>query len=566
MTQNSGFYNERMAKLLVDLFIRQGVNQFCLSPGSRSTPLALAVSQHPEAKVTVHFDERGMAFHALGIAKATRKPAVIIVTSGTAVGNILPAVMEAAHSDIPLILLTADRPPELRECGANQTLDQVKIFSSFVKWEIDLPCPGPEIPDTYLATTLSHALFRSMQAPKGVVHLNCMFREPLFSAAPIQITQLQATCYEHSDLHPSKTTLEYWGDLLSEREKGIIVLGRVADLQDPSPIYELAEKLGWPVIGDLLSGARSHEKGENFIAYQDLILKTVSDLKVDTVLHFGERLVSKTLLEWLSSCKPSRYFLVANTHERHDPKHLLTHRLDACPFLFTKLLLPYVEKRSKNSWIMHWKTEEKRTRKKLPDIFAEQKEITEPGIAYALSSSLPSEWALFFASSMPIRDADTFLFHERALGPIFGNRGVSGIDGNIATAAGIAKGLERSILAVVGDQTFLHDINSLALVKKSKFPVVILVINNSGGGIFSFLPISEKKEFVEEYVAAAHTITFEKAAELFDLPYHFIKSEKELFSAMEQQQSCVIEVQTNRAENYRLHQEITQKLTEVSVS
>ncbi len=554
-----GNRNESYAKLIIDQLVRQGVRYFCLSPGSRSTPLALAAAEHPEVTATVHFDERGTGFHALGYAKAAKHPAAVIVTSGSAVGNLFPAVMEASYAHVPMILLTADRPPELRDVGANQTADHVKIFGEYARWSVDLPCPTDEISPNFIGTTIAQAVFRSLHAPRGPVHLNCMFREPLSANESVSALALESTRYEQTEAVPSKNTLEYWAGLLSAEEKGVIVVGSLASKYQLSQISELARTLNWPIFADIFSGLRSEEKSPNFIPYYDLILKTTQDLKPSTILHFGDRLISKTLQEWLSASQPAPYFLVADYPNRYDPKHQVTHRLACDPALFTQLVLPYLTPRAESAWIQTFQAHAERIAQALPKIL-DAKELTEPGVAHYLAKQLTKEWALFFSNSMPVRDGDLFLFPSQPIGPLYGSRGLSGIDGNIATAIGIAQGAQKPTLALLGDLAFLHDLNSLALLKKAKYPVVLLVINNSGGAIFSFLPVAARKEPFEEFFAAAHGYKFEKAAALFDIPYSSLQSVKQLEKALHEKRSCVLEMTTDRSENHAFHQEITKWL------
>jgi 2-succinyl-5-enolpyruvyl-6-hydroxy-3-cyclohexene-1-carboxylate synthase len=537
------------AKQIVEHLVELGVHYFCLSPGSRSTPLAIAIAGHPLARSLVHFDERGMAFHALGYAKASKSPVALLVTSGTAVGNIFPAVMEASVSRIPLILLTADRPPELRDCGANQTADQVKIFQDYVRWQVDLPCPDDVLPAGYLGSTLAQAVYRSTQIPKGPVHVNCMLREPFFTP-PSGRSFREATHYEEASTYLPESTILSWTQKLSVFEKGIIVVGAL-DAPTLEPIYALAEKLDWPILADIISGARSTGPFKQLIPHYELILKTQPDLKPDAILHFGDRFVSKTLLEWMDKLELSFYALVAAHPSRHDPKHLVTHRVVCDPLVFCEAVTPHLV--NSVSWCEEWQAHAERIEEQLDECFPPS--VSEPGVVRFINDHLPSDWALFLANSMPIRDADNFFFPKRKMGPVFSNRGISGIDGNIATAVGIAGACKRPTLALLGDQTFLHDLNSLAQVKKSEVPVILLIFNNGGGGIFSFLPVAQKTDCFEEYFAGAHSLTFEHAAALFDIPYS--RNWEEL---IHQKHSCIIEVTTCRKENVQLHQQIVQHL------
>jgi 2-succinyl-5-enolpyruvyl-6-hydroxy-3-cyclohexene-1-carboxylate synthase len=560
--------NEKWCTCLIDQLTLQGVNYFCIAPGSRSTPLVLAIAAHPHAHAMVHFDERGAAFHALGVAKATGKPAAVVVTSGTAVGNLYPAVMEASLTRTPLILLTADRPPELRDCGANQTLDQVKIFGSFLRWEIDLPCPDSALLENYLQRTVAYAVMRACASPFGPVQLNCMFREPLFSPSfESEALSHAPIIYASGACEPDTAHLQEWARALSQVKKGVILAGILPPYSSLSSLYALAESLKWPIFPDILSGIRSHGAQESIIAHYDLILKSLPDLfKVDAVLHLGDQFVSKTLLEWIDRCKPSLYFSVADHPYRHDPKHSVTHRISCDPLSFCKKLLPILSA-SSSEWLSEWKflsreIEEEPLQEKMRE---ESAILSEPEIIFSLNT-LPETWALFLANSMPIRDADLFFFPKEKKGPIFGNRGVSGIDGNIATAIGIAQGSKRPTVALLGDQAALHDINSLAQLKKADIPVIFLIINNGGGGIFSFLPIAQKKDIMEEYFAASHSYSFEAAAALFQIPY-FRPTSRENWQfiweeTLDKQESCLIEVVTSRHENALLHQKFYATLKE----
>ncbi len=530
--------NERIAKLLIEALVKQGVRDFCLSPGSRSTPLTLAIAEHPEAISHVHFDERGMAFQALGIAQGSKRPVVVCVTSGTAVGNLFPAVMEAFHSHTPLIILTADRPPEERDCGANQTIDQVKIFGSFVREAVDLPCPSNSIPDAYFVGRIARALFKAQQGP---VHLNCMFREPLFSETPCPWPEVPERTYVPLQTVP--VDLEKWAHLFSFEKKGIIIAGK---LSSSDGIAELAEKLKWPLFADLLSGIRG-----NGIFYYDLLLKAQEDFSTECVLHFGGRFLTKSLLHYLEKCKPKLYVHVSEDPSHYDPAHLVTHHMPSCPALFCQYMLTAVKTQQDSTWLNMWKEPEEHIKTHLQETL---KKESEPGLMHTLATILPYEWTLFLSNSMPVRDADAFLFRKEGFGPIFSNRGVSGSDGNIATGVGVAIGTQAPTLAVLGDQAFLHDLNSLALLKKSPYPIILLVINNGGGGIFSLLPIAKKTPHFEKFWAAAHTMTFEKAAELFDIPYQ--KGIENLEALFQQPQTCIVEMTSSRQENVRIHEQL----------
>ena len=301
--------NDRFGAQIIDHLVQQGVRKIFFSPGSRSSLLALAATGQPRLEKSIHFDERGMAFQAYGYAKATQSPVAVLTTSGSAVGNIFPAVMEASHDHVPLILLTADRPAELQNSMANQTCDQVKIFGNYVRWYAEIPAAEAQLSDDYLGSTIAHAVYRSTVPPPGPVHLNCQFREPFFSgeifSAPL------STHYESSQAMISKETLQKWADKLSTLKRGVVVAGSMPSSKRSSAICRLAEKLDWPILPDLMAGLRSETSHPTQIAYYVDLLKSITDFEPDCMLHLGDRLISKPLLTWLSNAKPSVYLNVA---------------------------------------------------------------------------------------------------------------------------------------------------------------------------------------------------------------------------------------------------------------
>lgn len=555
-----GRLNEEWVSKLIAILTKLGIDYFCCAPGSRSTPLLLAIANQTDAKSSVHFDERAVAFHAVGFAKGARRPAAVVATSGTAVGNLLPAVMEASNERIPLILLTADRPPELRDCGANQTCDQVKLFHNHVRWQVDLACPDEQIEDNYLVSTISHAIAMACGVPAGPVHVNCMFREPLYAShCSKQKVHISPISFSQPELHPSAHTVAEWTRILNIPRKGIILAGSCPD-DDSEAIFALAEQLKWPVFADILSPCR-RVPHTSLITHFDPLLKLKPQIQVDALIQFGDRFASKILLQWLDKQSVDFFLHVSKHPMRQDPLHRVTHRVQACPRIFIDRLLEGLICHEEDAWCSDWTHWDACCKKEVTDFFVTKKSITEPGLMHEIAHFLPKNWALFLANSMPIRDANQFLHPKN---PVFGNRGVSGIDGNIATVAGIAQGLQKPILAVLGDLTLLHDLTSLHYLTKIPYPVILCVVNNSGGGIFSFLPISKRTEAFEKYVAAAHDLSFESAAQLFEIPYfspqNLIELKDTLNNVTRHPQSCLIEVTTNRLENVKIHQEIMQRL------
>lgn len=496
-----------IASWLVDQLVQQGVADFCTAPGSRSTPLVLAAINHPKAKVHVHFDERGTGFFALGIAKGKNKPVAVIVTSGTAVGNLLPSVMEAHHTDTPLILITADRPHELRDCSANQTSDQVKIFQPFVRWQTDLH------------TELNENTIRSIAAQgygyteSGPIHINCPFKEPLHHETVAQEGKPFAFTFPRLAIDQYKTT----------KTKGVILVGKLPRREDIHPILALAKRLQWPLLADILSNARCHPTPEQ-IRFFDWNEKP----KPEFVLHFGDRFTSKKILDWLKSIK-SEYVHVSPKMQLQDPERILTGRVQADALEFCSVF----EGGFDPSWLESWTDIE-------PE-FEEKGFFTEVHAMRQIAQIIPKDFGVYLGSGMPIRDADHFFFPKECRG-FFANRGLSGIDGNIATIAGLAETMP--ILGIIGDQAALYDLNSLPLLKKTKYSVLLVISNNFGGGIFHHLPIANSPHF-EQFWAFGHDLHFQKAAEMFAIPFFSFEKLKDYLN-----KTAIFELITDRKENY----------------
>lgn len=574
MKESNGTLNEKWAKQLIRELVNQGVRYFCIAPGSRSTPLIMAASEQPLAETLVHFDERGLCFHALGYAKATNFPAALIVTSGTAVGNLLPGVMEAHHDHVPMILLTADRPPELRSSGANQTSDQVKIFQNFVRFQKDVPCPSRHISLSFIGSTVATAISHALTTPAGPVQLNCMFREPFFQEKETLSLPAVENCINASQTKLafgektlSDSQIEMLANELSEYERGVIIVGALPIDSPLKPLLTLSRLLQWPIFPDITSPLRSYPQTSGVIPYYDLILSSLSlneDLIPDAILQFGNRFVSKKLLEWIGLKQPKCYALVASHEWCIDPLHFQTYRLIAHPAQVINALCQILPRKSPSSWINYWNEMNRRTRSTLTYFFKQHPAPSQPILFHSLSSWIGEDTSLFFGNSLSIREANAFLAPNQKIGPIFGNRGVSGIDGNIATAIGLAKGLNQPLLAIIGDLTFLHDLPSLAQLKNSRCSIRLLVINNDGGGIFSFLPIAKQKALFETYFATPHGLDLKHAATLFQLSYKHVKTLLELEKVLTSPPSPIlIEMHTNRNETISLHQTIISHLKEV---
>lgn len=569
MQHDEGRINELWASQIIDHLASLGVSYFCVAPGSRCSSLILAAANHPDVEVVMHFDERGVGFHALGYGKAALKPAAVVVTSGTAIGNLLPAVMEASMARIPMILLTADRPPELRDVGANQTADQVKIFGNYVRWHVDLPCPEERLPENYLASTLSYAVFKSLQSPTGPIQINCMLREPLHSSLPDmpKPERKELPRYVPSMATCSQAAMQELADKLSHSTCGVIVVGSLTDTPEAKAIVELAKVMRWPLICDITAQARSFAKETPYIPHFDLLIKSIPDAQVDCVLHFGDRIVSKALAEWLSKQEPD-YYLVADHPDRYDPQWQIRHRLHCNIPWFCQEMASLVNVKE-SLHLPVWKGQSQQIKEELADLLSTYEPLSEPGVFYHLGQFIPKDWHLFLANSMPVRDADNFFYPEDFTGKIYVNRGISGIDGNISTAAGLAGAIKSPLLAIIGDLTFLHDMNGIVQLLKSPTPIILLVINNGGGGIFSFLSM-QKKNHAEELISAAHEHQFEDIAKFAGMEFKQIIQSDDFIKTLEDlsrnPRSYFIEVITDREENLLLHKEISKAIHNILCS
>lgn len=575
--------NYLWANLMIEELVRNGVDHFCLSPGSRSAPLAAAVARNPKAKSFVHFDERGSAFRALGTASATRRPCAVITTSGTAAANVFPAVVEASKKKVPLIVLTADRPPELRFTGAHQTIDQVKIYGEYARWHFDLSCPTTDIPPEFVLTTVDQAVFRAKGNPNGPVHINCMYREPL---APVKTQSRWAsytggikpwqeggavyTKYAASTLKLRRSDVD---DIVSKIQKiksGIIVAGRLSTPQEQKGILRLAEKLNWPVFPDVSSGLRLGNSHKNVIHYFDQILLSdqfKKQYRPDGILHLGGRVTSKRWYEYIGAAAPNQYIMALSHPLRNDPLHNVTTRVQCDIASLCNALEKRVPKRGGSQFLSRLQKLNKSVHRTLEEFFARRDDLSEPQAARLITQFIPAGRALFISSSMPVREVDMYGAPDSHAVAFGSNRGASGIDGTIAAAAGFSAGLQKSATLLIGDLAFLHDLNSLAMARELKQPMVIVVINNNGVGIFSFLPVGRFNGSFEKFFGTPHHLTFGAAADLFDLNYARPGTREEFLgayrAALKSRTSTIIEIQTDRAYNLKIHRELENKIERV---
>ena len=572
--------NRIWAALIVEELVRSGVDFFCVAPGSRSTPLVTALAANERATSLVHFDERGTAFAALGHARAAGRPAAWITTSGTAVANGLPAVVEAATDGVPIILLTADRPPELRQTGANQTIDQPDIFGDYVRWRFDLPAPEAATNPAMVLTTVDQAVYRARRAPGGPVHLNLMFREPFIPdpgdreeglPAPARWLESNEPYTRYAAAKPTVDLDEVarlW-EALRPMGRGLVVAGRLPSRKHGEAALRLAESIGWPLLPDVGSQVRLGKRSDNLVHYHDALLASERFKEVhapEAVLHFGGRAVSKRLEQFLSRSRPDPYAVVRENPFRLDPGHQVTHSVEADVPGFCAALAEVAERRppiEAASWTRGWREASEKVDRCLDRAFEGAKELSEPLVARLISRHIPEEHGLCVASSMPIRDVDTYAAPDGTPAPLAANRGASGIDGTVATAAGFVRGSERPLTLLIGDLALLHDLNSLAMLRD--LPVVVVVLNNDGGAIFSFLPVARHKAFFEPYFGTPQGLSFEHAAAMFGLKYELLRSATSFVEvyrvACARNAPTLIEVRTDREENVALHRELLEEIS-----
>lgn len=569
------------SNIVVEELIRQDVDFFCISPGSRSTPLTIAIARHPKARWKIFADERSAGFFALGYGRATGKPAILICTSGTAVANYFPAVVEASIDFQPMLILSADRPFELLECGANQTIRQEHIFGSYTRWNMQLPTPSKDIPLSSLLSTISYAIAKACGSPAGPVHLNQPFREPFEPETPDVhdpwFTALQQWLNSGKPVNrsiiperqPDSSTVTLLRQLLASAQQPLIIAGSMTNTADALAVSELAEDLRVPVYADYSSGLRLCAS----IRPWQLLFQSPEfrkSFKADLVLHFGGNIIAKHPATALREWQPEHYIVIKPQPTRFSPDHNVTCRLEASIALTATMLkgcrtIPPKLNINTIDTLFRRVSEEIKT-ELLPD-----KPITDISAAQLVSQLITEQQLLFVSNSMPVRDMDNYASSSHKHGiPTAINRGASGIDGIISTASGFAEGHQKSATLMIGDIAFLHDLNALSLLGKLSVPLQIIVLNNNGGGIFSFLPVAACHDVFETHFATPQNYNIRSAAETFGLDYacpHTNREFSEVYSAAcRSNRSIVIEVQSSRAKNVIQHRALRGRITAIADS
>ncbi len=556
--------------LIIEELIRHGIDYFCLSPGSRSTPLTTAVARHPQARKIMIYDERSAAFHALGYARATNKPAVLICTSGTAPANYLPAVIEAFQENLPLIVLSADRPPELRDSGANQTVDQIGLYGRYVRYFFDLPTPSETLSARFVLGRVDRLVQKALGPVAGPVHLNCMFREPLApeeEALSPSYTKSLRNWYESKEpltrifpvtLSPNETMFPWLKKVVEQTEKGLIIVGGLENQVPKKELMLCLSRLGWPVFADITSGLRLGYDAPVFVPHFDLLLARIKP-HFDTVIQLGGRFVSKRLLQLLQAQPPAIHIHVDPGDRRIDAAQTVTHRIRVQIDRFCEQLsrIPVSSSLHSQAKLLRQKSD---ATERLLKQKVDQGPVNQPGVSRLIARLLPPGHGLFLANSLAVREAD--MFAQRNEKPVFvaANRGASGIDGNISTASGFALGLQKPVTLLIGDLAFLHDLNALSFVPALSQPLIIVLINNGGGAIFHYLPVAKFDDMFEPYFATAHDLQFKHAALQFGLNYQSPATLEEFAQvygqAVQNLSPVLIEIKTDRRANFALYQEL----------
>ena len=586
-------FNELWGNLIIEELIRNNVDYFCISPGSRSTPLTCAAARNKKAKNVINFDERGSAFHALGYAQASKRPAAVIVTSGTAAANLFPAIVEAHQSNIPMIVLTADRPPELLEIGANQTINQVELYGKYVKWFFGLPCPDKNIDIRMLLTAIDHAVYLSIRSPGGPVHINCMFREPLEPCECMEgyisgevidkgdsfdLSRWNRSEKPYTFYASSKTTstdledIRLISEIIDKEKKGLISIGTLRTDAEKNEVLKLTKKINWPVYADITSGLRLNDEiNTNIIKHFDPeILSPEFDKKAspNTVIHFGGRITSKRFHQFLNLNRPQNYIIIKDSPTRYDPVHLITMHVESDIACFCRDIFGKIKTKKETGFKYFYDSLAKKSQDIIDDSLNSEGSADEVYVSRCISEQIPDKSCLFLSNSMPIRDLELYGrsgYKEIMIGA---NRGASGIDGIISSAIGFTNGFLRICTLLIGDIAFIHDLNALSTISSLKKPMVTVVINNNGGGIFHFLPIVKIKDVFEQYFATPHNFNFEGVAKTFKVDYFSVSTNGEfrkiykdvLKSALDKGNSSIIEVFTDRENNLKLRKEIKEKI------
>jgi 2-succinyl-5-enolpyruvyl-6-hydroxy-3-cyclohexene-1-carboxylate synthase len=572
-----------LLRAFVDELARCGMRAACTSPGSRCAPLVLSLCAEPRLRCFSHVDERSSAFFALGLAKASGLPVAVSCTSGTAAAELLPAAVEAHHARVPLLLLTADRPPELRETGAGQTIDQLKLFGAAAKWffEVGVHDADPQRL-RFIRALACRAYWTSLEGRPGVVHLNFPLREPLTTdgeLAPDRSGRANGQPWvRRHPLAAGARGAERLRELASDAPNGVLVAGR-EERQAPgadratddgrdgcagAAAARFAATLGWPLLADPLSQGR---RGPAAIAHYDLLLRepSVADaLRPELVVRVGDLPTSKPLRGWLAALGDVPQVALDPEGAWQDPDSLVCESLVCDPAGALAQASEALGRCSEPAWLQAWRDADERAAGAIAQVLAGAG-ICEPAVAAALGALLPAAATLFVASSMPVRDVEAFWPVREDPPRVLCNRGASGIDGTVSAAFGAAAHAAGPVVLLMGDVALAHDIGGLAAARRLDLSLTIVLLDNGGGAIFDFLPVSKAPfalaaQRYESHIATPTGLDFAALASAFGLAHEEVR-EMDGFAAavrraLGRKGSTIVGVPGSRSANLELHEEL----------
>ena len=530
-----------------------GVREVVISPGSRSTPLAIAFEAHPNIKTWIHPDERSAAFFALGLIKGSERPVAILCTSGTAAANYTPAIAESQISRIPLIVLTSDRPHELRSVGAPQAINQVNMFANYINFQFDMPVAdgSQEMLNTinYQMQIASQYLYGPHRGP---IHFNLPFREPL--TPDLEMTENLKSEHKILPHYQKNIDIQDIKNVLKDK-KGLIIVGDMQH-QAVDQIFTYATIHDLPILADPLSQLRKFNH-PNVITTYDLLYRSHLNIDADFIIRVGKPVISKKLNQWLT--RTNAFQILVQNNDKIDvfptPPHI-SYEISANDFFRSLVNEPTVNRKD---WIERWQSIEAQSRKAITQHMSQATD--ESAFVSTLIQKLTKDDALFVSNSMPIRDVDNLLFDSEV--EVYANRGANGIDGVISTALGMA--VHKRVTLLIGDLAFYHDMNGLLMAKLNDIHINIVILNNDGGGIFSYLPQKTAAEqYFERLFGTPTGLNFEYTAMLYDFSFKRLNNITDFsqvsFSNMN---SYIYEMITNREDNLEQHQLLYQKLSEI---
>ena len=543
-----------LLRAFVDELVRCGMRAACTAPGSRSTPLVLSLVRDERLRCYSHLDERVAGFFAVGLAKASGLPVAVACTSGTAAVELAPAVYEAREARVPLVVLTADRPPELRDVGAGQTIDQLKLYGDAAKWFVEVGThEATPARLRWIRTLACRAFWTATTGRRGPVHLNLPLREPLVLDEGETLPPDDSgrpggrpwVVHAQAAAQPAQVT--FGG------ARGVIVAGR--DERHPAlpaALARAAERCGYPLLADPLSGAR---RGGAAVAHYDALLRDEAFAAAhapDFVLRVGDLPTSKPLRQWLAGQADAAQVRLDPEEGWQDPDGVVETMLVADPVA----TLDALDASADPAWLRSWRLADEAAARAIAATLGDA--LSEPLVAAQLGADLPATATCFVASSMPVRDVETFWPARDAPPRALSHRGANGIDGTVSGALGAAAGGAGPVVLLIGDVALAYDLGALASATRLGLSLTIVLLNNDGGGIFSFLPVARERDAFEEHVATPHGLDFGRAAALYGCAYTRADDPAALRTALDAAGDGValIEVRTDRDENVALHRRV----------